>query len=730
MTSQRWLVLASVLFWFASQADTAQHSASSVAGAEPRLLLASAHSPSFGLARWKQRVRRLWHWCFDRDETAAPTCANGTITDRKALPETYWTATSMDGTCTDVAASGGMWRGHVLFTVPASAVFGAEGPVTYCSYEWQADATQPQGCAPDTGVIAELPDAAVDPPAVVPQQASDADITTSMREPLYALARARLGLPDNGERGPQLGRVRVAVIDTASGDHYGAYEDPSGHGRAVAKWIEEVACGDLGPDACSTHIVYVQALPLSGAAGARYGTRAMLATAIEDAVQGWLRDQQPGNPSRLVINLSVGWSAAWEDGGDVPVMPDFMRLALARAACHGASIVVAGGNIDAVDGQPEDAPLPYVDQDPHLRLTFPGLFATEQDGTITSDRCDALEIHTPYIGGDLPYAHYLIGVGAVDERDRRLANAANDMTLMAYGSAITVRDGAGWTDILSGTSMSAAAVSGMTAAALSASPELPSADVARVLLQHAPLLGSGLAGDGTNDWRDDYYGWSIRPFGEAPLEPAEWTSVRRASFCATMVEELHQSLPCVTPAVEPAASPVGADNTPAFMPLPPGGEPVASVEAFDCDLCPSAQRADDCSACTIEASDPDFAEQPWTGPQPPGKGCPACTLVVPPSGGAASFEAVAFDETIRPQMRDLIIEAKLSDGTTARALVSRLAPPQQLIATLPTTGRFRDAVGAVVKYHPPGPFNSRDPDAWYVQAIPIAVRPVLGVLSQ
>ncbi|HKU39870.1 MAG TPA: S8/S53 family peptidase [Polyangiales bacterium] len=516
-------------------------------------------------------------------------------------PTQFWIARSK-GRCRDVQGQGGVWRARPVLST---------GTEWLCSYAWLGPNTPPDLVALRRVVGDRIES---DLPIVTPNSA-DPERDLAWFEPLYALTRARLGVPKSREPHKLGGAVRVAVLDTAA-DTPSGYVDPAGHGRAVGRVVEELACGDL--TGCGTHVSLLPALPFSSRpdhtlrwqpqdAGA-LGTRGILAAAIEQA------SSTSQNARRLVINLSLGWSGCWER--DPTTADRFDKLltakrdlgsqavltALGRAACRGALIVAAAGNGDLRSGCPEKPASPGAP-----RHMFPGLWGGTR---LEPAMCRALGV-APTFDEPRPL---LIGVGAVDDIDQQLAITDHEADLVAYSQGIVVPDAtqpSGWTQPLSGTSMSAAALSGIAAALWSYDPALGVPKLLDIIrTSTVPLRAApGAADPAARDFVCNQL-WS----------GAGCSDVQRLSLCAALGP--HAS-GCSTPDA-------AKESSAAFQTMSPIAD---AVQVVDCDACGSTCP----EACEI-AEDTSPLDGPWVIPQPKPDGCKTCAFVPLPAGLPPLFQ--------------------------------------------------------------------------------------------
>jgi hypothetical protein len=480
--------------------------------------------------------------------------------------------------------------------------------------------TSTQAAAPDEGALKRVTTRLEQDPPIVSTSAGS-ELVSAWYEPLYALARSRLGVPD--VRDPQSsGRVvRVAVLDTAA-DARSGIVDRSGHGRAVSRVVSQLACGDLQP--CAAELQHVSALGLDSreafvikqaAAGqGALGTRGALAAAIDSVVTQWEQQRAAGNaPRRLIINLSLGWSGCWESGqSDSPLAGDLFNSkrslasqtvlkALARASCAGALVVAAGGN-----GIPDSACAKQADSGNRPRHVFPGLWG---GSPLEPKVCSELLGREPVITETVPL---LIGVGAVDDDDDQLAITDHEADLVAYGQAVVMPDSglaSGYTRQLSGTSMSAAAFSGVAAAVLGYRPELETTELLSLIragavpLRAAPLSGAAGAADFICN---------------TAFAAESCKEVRRLSLCGALAKA------SIGATCSAARAGLGFATMSAAAP---------TLEVVDCDSC-----IGDCpEECSLPTDEDEVSALPWVTPQPKPPACGTCAAVRTPLLFQAQF---------------------------------------------------------------------------------------------
>ena len=508
--------------------------------------------------------------------------------ERERLPDSIWLVRTR-GPCPKAVSEAGVWHYRKLFSLPSE-----NGDQTYCQYVWRSES----GGAPDLQVLSkpgvELVD---DPPLVAVATARELPRDPSWE---HQLTRERLDFaaPTEERRKLARGNVRVAVLDTAVRTPLGKLHDPVGHGTAVGALIDEVACD--GDPSCDVELEYYPALPYTGDKGdlvmsdtgaGGLGTGATLAAQIVLATRAWAmpdgnrdNDQAPRAP--LVINISLGWSGCYKDLSSLA--SEAAHRAIEYATCQGAIVVASAGNADVIPGCPEK-PAPKPGAKPlHM---FPGLWANEH---ISAKTCSSKNIPSRIDDRTRPL---LFGVGAIDRHDEALSITDHGSDFVAYGQSVTVEVSRGKWAQLTGTSMSAAAASGMIARALRHQPQLTASEMFDVLRRTAVTLGT-LRKD-----QDGFICHQRNDAGECGV-----VSVHRLSLCGILRE--FANVDCKK--LEPKAP----------IRVPGEAPPIESstlLAATPCSAC-----VDDACRTTCNrpagAGDLDARDLPWAQPQPPPSG--------------------------------------------------------------------------------------------------------------
>ena len=388
--------------------------------------------------------------------------------------------------------------------------------------------------------------------------------------------------------------VTVAVVDSAVHPFASPALDNSGHGRTMGRLIDDLACpaGAPCPVQISNHLALqeVGASKANPADGGFYGTRAQLAVAVQQALDGWVAAVQSGRRSRSVLNLSVGWVSALDQnprGAHGRTLPeDLVFQVLTRASCLGALMVAAAGNgaftsttgpIYPAGWEATPAPLPVACQ-------------------------RFVDSNWPYAGDLLvadSYRPLVHAVSALDYHDQPLAIArpGSIPRLMAHGMAAITSDPIRppqHTLLLTGTSVSSAIVAGAAAALWSHTPTLTAHGVADLLFTSGvelPTVNTQLCLAG---------GCAKRP--------------ARVSLCAAATALAGSRQACTTVAF-------GAGRSADLPPPPPPqvyGPRQICIEVLERETCVPLDAP---RVATAYAA----PEQPWVLPQPV-PWCPTCRL--------------------------------------------------------------------------------------------------------
>ena len=609
-----------------------------------------------------------------------------------------------------IAAANGAWEVVPLFgsTDPAGARRASATPAylgSLCALTWHparrgaepAAADAPAGIASlsqDAPIVASLEPLAFDAP--VPALTRD----EGLWEVLAAKAEAQWGVPRRppSAAAPATGApiVRVAIVD----NRWGGADKRYPHGAVMERVIRELACASSAPSPCLVEVRQYVGLPLRGRGEADFeyggyiGSRSQVGDAIQQAVDDWERD---GRREKLVINLSVGWTPADASDGaaDAAIPSSIALLPILRARCNGAIVVAAAGNaatpsasaLAPSSGAPSsDGPLlpaawnrvalsqklcervaaaaPFApDRGATPRAGSPSFGRSASDaGAAAARGKDGAALQGPQSAGATPGRSPEIGepivyaAGGVDALERPLATTRRGgrPPLAAYAHGVALRDadpalGAG-APPLSGSSIAAAAVSGVVAAVWAADVGQSAASVMHRIYDTGVPIGA------TADFPGD----------KPPC-------VRRVSLALALAGARSE------PAATPCGLPAG-DALPSLRALPEiaAGRPTFAVP--DEGAMPCAIGA---MCMPSVASSP--TTKPWCGPQPSSPGCPTCNLRVE-RNGTVVIDAVLSPEATRAAMWLTVFDP-------AGPLQARLLHTTQSF-TAPLRGVSKDAARA------------------------------------
>ncbi|AKT42365.1 S8/S53 family peptidase [Chondromyces crocatus] len=330
-----------------------------------------------------------------------------------------------------------------------------------------------------------------------------------LHDQLLAQLDASGPLPQGGTPSP----VAIAVADTSPDARPDGVTGsiPRGrldHGYTMAWLARDLACPAGGP--CTAYLSTQLALPhidnatVDLAQGGYFGTRGQLAQAIHRAVDAW-KAAYPAQ-RRLVINLSVGWEP--DAGCGDPSAPELLPLperavllALQHAACHGALLIAAAGNDPGgpEPHYPAGTPMPSGPTCPAAWSVEPAPSSsrcTDLEGTGYATPFSALPLrYTPPSPPEAPGAPIddalLFAVGGVDHADRPIVRARPEgnprlAALALHGTA--GQPGLSLPAPLTGTSVAAAAVSGIAAATWAYRPDLTATEIMDLVYRAGPIL--------------------------------------------------------------------------------------------------------------------------------------------------------------------------------------------------------------------------------------------------
>lgn len=419
-----------------------------------RILAILTLAALLGLPAAAQRPAFLWQ--VQQQAQKHPPVPGRPEEPEQACPKWRWIGIKADpcAPCPKPQERG--WTVRPLFSEPDR---GQKSPPlglrSFCLYEHRGSG----GTLTTAGLPGLL---AVDQDCMVVLPAAPPTIAREALQPLEDrfLRHARNALP--APAGPA--RVRLALLDTApdSEDPGSNPDNNSPHGYSLATMAKKLACA--GAD-CAARVTSRLALPrvrydpLSGAAsqpdtvrGGFVGTQGDLAQAIRTEVVAW---QAPGQPSFLVLNLSLGWNSRFggleADLSTARSPVQAVHAALVDAVCRGVQVVAAAGNRTW-------GPIPERSRGPLL----PAAWESRQAPVPAVCVAALSPGGSPVTSGVSAYRPLVHAVGAVRSTGEPLGNARLDAEprLVAFGDHAVVKDRSGKpTALLTGSSVSTMLVS-------------------------------------------------------------------------------------------------------------------------------------------------------------------------------------------------------------------------------------------------------------------------------
>jgi hypothetical protein len=414
-----------------------------------------------------------------------------------ACPDTQWVGYLLEGpaVCPQVADNPrrpGRW---VVAPIAPAGMPRTQGLKRYCLFTWQDappyDQPVPVEELPDAPFIRLERDCQVTAPA-----STEVDLPLAVASELTHAFDRQLGLARLGDHPGPLSPVRVAVIDTAAdlqgqapGDDLPDISD-NGHADAVGTLIYRIGCFfDPVSSPCQALIrselalgrrpvgpEFPNSIEWLADLGGDFGSQAETARAMYDAVVHWLDDDAE---QHLIINLSLGWDAVYggHRKGDMR-LPARLAYDVARfATCQDALLIAAAGNrsdLTTVEGP-----------------MSPAAWERKPAACRVADAYD-------------PMVHAVAGVDGADRIlqsarrkgiPRLLAPAAHVVTPLVpdfVADPLPAR-------VHTGSSMAAAAVSGIAALVWSVRPDLQRHEVMDIIYASGEPIGGrarfGLRGD-------------------------------------------------------------------------------------------------------------------------------------------------------------------------------------------------------------------------------------------
>ncbi len=502
-----------------------------------------------------------------------------------------------EGTCGTVTRPGsaGSWQGTKLFPAwsGANAKYGA-----YCVYQFSnptAVTGEDVNYLAARSFVAEIgADCVVTTPATdVPQleQELNPALDALADDRIDLMTDAELGLPTtDANRTP----VRVAVLDTVPA----VWNSPrDNHGVVVADLVAEIAhaCLPYAPG-CKAWVENVLALPRYGLAPGDkdliHGGMRAFQSEVAGALYTTIRSWETGSPAKLVMNMSIGWLAAFgEDPSTSSPAVDAVLLALRRASCEGALTIAAAGN-----EQNDCTPGPVLPA------------AWEELPAPTPQQCTSqLDITTP-VASSGQYRPLVHAVGGLTWDDGPIANARVLGRPRLGAIADHVPRIGREAPARTGSSISAAVVSGVAALVWSYNGTLDA---------HSVMDQLYAAGVPTGDDAE---------FGLSSTHP-----IRRITACSALAQACATTGTCPT-AVQPACSTtwLGPEQLAlAIEGADPGTETTPALTSVGAcaGFCSSSYEL--YTATGVPASCPSLGSgadpELLTSPQPTNPACPTCT---------------------------------------------------------------------------------------------------------
>lgn len=400
--------------------------------------------------------------CGMREGPVAPTLA-AACTDERWVG---YQLTPSPGACPTVRRTpGGSWQvsqpfaGFPLSTMPTEML-------RFCVYEWQPRPNYTG--APVISVLPDSPDMRLerDCKAVAPMFTPGP--SRGIFEDAYA---AQMNLPDvlPTAQLPTPARTVIAVVDTSPTETTTDLPSPGadGHGLVVGALARKASCltsGGAEVD-CAARIKSYQGMPLGNGVNA-HGRPIDVALAMAQALVDWHQSRTADN---LIINLSLGWDDKFGGvhGPNIRMTALAPWLAAQWAACEGALVIGAAGNRSQAGAA--NGPV------------FPG--GWEQDVRL----CPApAGLYTPLIHA----------AGAVDGKDTtlKIARPGGNPRMLAPASFATASapapgGGSSRGRLVSGTSISAAGLSGTAALVWALEPTLHPDEVMDEIYRAATFFG-------------------------------------------------------------------------------------------------------------------------------------------------------------------------------------------------------------------------------------------------
>ena len=446
---------------------------------------------------------------------------------------------------------------------------GTPGLDRYCIYRWESPSI---GAAPDLALLPNQPSLRLERDCEV--VAPHTRLPDGAWQPMRDAYLEQMDVPQVAAL-PYQRITRTAIVDSSMERVGSVGGGISLHGEAMATIVQRLSCLAGTGHGCGAQIANHLALPridteTYGVRGGFYGSQAELAVAMHRAMTVWQSDTKYQAGDHIVLNLSVGWNGLF-DGAPSPDMRLPARLAYETArfaTCEGALLIAAAGNrsTDSSSG-----PL------------YPAAWEAETRACSTA----------PANAYD-PLVH---AVGGVDGRDQILSLSRENAQprLVAPASQVNLRRAplvSTPTQILSGTSISAAGVSAIASVVWSLRNDLEPWQVMQIVYDSAMPVGGAA---------DFGYQGSLQ-------------ARRRVSMCRAV------ELACANIACPPLPA---CENRPAGVDATADFATAMTVAYPGLDAPQNASNGTE----TTDAQDADVFMTPWVVPQPDVDPCPLCGLI-------------------------------------------------------------------------------------------------------
>lgn len=583
--------------------------------------------------------------------------------------------------CGDFAGSGGVWLGQPLFSLPDGYL------KRFCRYSWAGE----DSAVPDLGALPDAGDGVVglvrDCPVVTPQGDGLTD-DPLFRELVQEAFRARMGQPamtsDTGAE-PAATLTMVDTIPEALVTN--GLVPNSRHGLTLRELVEGLVCED---GRCIAEVTNVLGLPRLGddrdrvdaARGGYYGSLPDLARGVVGATGAWL---QKGETPHLIMVLAVGWEPREQLGplalldapierlltpdavATVPVSVQAILAALVHASCKDALVIASAGNESAAACEASGPVGPGF----LTRLRAPTRDECARLGFGGKARDDA--------AGPLVHAVSHVGLDGAP-----LSNARSGATASLAAPGVAFGAAAGTSEMLTGSSVAAAATAVTAAWVWSFFPDLTGSEVMNIVHES----GQPLPGGGSSDFQ----------LGTRPLE------VRQVSTCDALLAACNRSDSAV------CQPPAGCGDIPDRTPeLAAHGAtmlacagPAAHRVTLGAGFAGSSESTNACGQTSVSwpamaLPETTVAVWPWAEPTPPVTYCPRCIAIVSgaPQHLTAGLALASRLDTSHP----VFLEVKTSDGVHQYPLApSTLLPDRTNVVDIFPAVPWSDVTGARLVY--------------------------------